>query len=62
MEDVCVWLDRERVEFRVWGRETNNVAHSSSRDDSDQPRHLLRVVAVCMKKAWILSNPNQASR
>ena len=42
---------------------TNKMACAPS-EDSDQPGHppsLIRVFAVCMKKAWILSNPLNAS-
>ena len=43
---------------------TSKMAHAPS-EDSDQPRHppsLIRVFAVCMKKAWVLSYPLSAQR
>ena len=43
---------------------TNRMACAPSKD-SDQPEHppsLIRVLAVCMKKAWVLSYPLSAQR
>ena len=43
---------------------TNKMACAPS-EDSDQPEHLpslIRVFAVCMKKAWVLSYPLSAQR
>ena len=46
----------------TWKNQQNACAPS---EDSDQPGHqpsLIRVFAVCMKKAWILSYPSSAQR
>ena len=43
---------------------TSNMACASSKD-SDQPGHppsLIRIFAVCLKKAWVLSYPLSAQR
>ena len=46
----------------TWQNQQNVCAHSK---DSDQPGHppsLIRVFAVCMKKAWVLSYPLSTQR
>ena len=43
---------------------TNKMAYAPS-EDTDQPGHLpslIKVLAVCMKKAWVLSYPLSAQR
>ena len=67
-------LDRHNVDCRnsliyydvkwaaTWQNQQNECAPS---EDSDQPGHppsLIRVFAVCMKKAWVLSYPLSAQR
>ena len=50
---LCLWITNEPPHDK-----TNKMAYAPS-EDSDQPGHppsLIRVFAVCMKKAWVFSN------
>ena len=40
----------------------NQQSECAPSEDSDQPGHLIRVFAVRMKKAWVLSYPLSAQR
>ena len=54
----------EVIRFEPPGDKTNKVACAPS-EDSDQPGHLsslIRVFAVHMKKAWVLSYPLSKQR
>ena len=54
----------QQVEFELPHDKTNKMAYVPS-EESDQPGHppsLIRVFAVCMKKAWVLSYSLSAQR
>ena len=58
--DLCI--QRRRYVIMTWQNQQNECAPS---EDSAQPGHppsLIRVFAVCMKKAWVLSYPLSTQR
>ena len=72
---VVLWLIKKRcVCFTVWTKPMIYTSgrfckleppHDKTSEDSDQPGHppsLIRVFAVRMKKAWVLSYPLSAQR
>ena len=60
---LSVW--RNRI-IMIWAATWQNQQNESvTSEDSDQPGHppsLIRVLAVCMKKAWVLSYPLSPQR
>ena len=59
---LCLLIEKNRVQNEPPRGKTNKMACAPSKD-SDQPGHtpsLIRVFAVCMKKACVLSYPLSA--
>ena len=46
----------------AWQNQQNERAHSEESDQPGHPSSLIRVFAVCMKNAWVLSYPLSAQQ
>ena len=63
---ACVYMTSVNIKRNKWAATwQNQQSDSAPSEDSDQPGHapsLIRVFAVRMKKAWVLSYPLSAQR